>query len=371
MKIRTITCHDVYNLGASLQAYALQHYLESKGHDVQIIDYKPEYLSRHHKLGIVSNPIFDKPLVKQLYLLAKLPGRLWGLRIKRVFDAFTAKYLKLTKRYNSYEELKADAPLTDCYIAGSDQIWNTLFPNGRDAAFYMDFGAKDVKRISYAASFATPTVAADCREFVVGKLKGIDAISIRERISLPLLTELGRPDGVAVCDPVFLLNKEEWVETLQGEPGLSGVPEKYVLVYLTDRGPQIERIAQEIKKKTGWKICSVGSIKAGCADKTFTTAGPLDFVRLIKDAQFVISNSFHATAFSLIMGTKFCVVNRADAINERMKSILEDYGLSDRLVSEYSNELLLELDLPLLNLRCKDIVGASKNWLDMTLNKVS
>ena len=62
MKIRTITCHDVYNLGASLQAYALQHYLESKGHEVQIIDYKPEYLSRHHKLGIVSNPVFDNRL---------------------------------------------------------------------------------------------------------------------------------------------------------------------------------------------------------------------------------------------------------------------------------------------------------------------
>lgn len=367
MKIRTITCHDVYNLGASLQAYALQHYLESKGHDVQIIDYKPEYLSRHHKLGIVSNPIYDKPLIKQLYLLAKLPGRLWGLRIKKVFDDFTAKYLKLTKRYNSYEELKAVAPDADCYIAGSDQIWNTLFPNGRDAAFYMDFGAKDVKRISYAASFATPTVAADCREFVVEKLKGIDAISIRERISLPLLASLGRQDGVAVCDPVFLLTKEEWNEILQGEPGLSSVPEKYVLVYLTESGSQIEQIAQEIKKKTGWKICSVGSIKAGCADKTFTTAGPLDFVRLIKDAQFVISNSFHATAFSLIMGTKFCVVNRADAINERMKSILEDYGLSDRLVAEYNDVLLQSMNLNDLEERRKVFVDASKEWLTINL----
>lgn len=369
MKIRTITCHDVYNLGASLQAYALQHYLESKGHDVQIIDYKPEYLSRHHKLGIVSNPIFDKPFVKQLYLLAKLPERLWGLRIKKAFDTFTAKYLKLTKRYNSYEELKATAPDADCYIAGSDQIWNTLFPNGCDAAFYMDFGAKDVKRISYAASFATPTVAEECRDFVVEKLKGIDAISIRERISLPLLTELGRPDGVAVCDPVFLLNKEEWIETLKGEQGLSGVPEKYVLVYLTDKGPQIEQIAQKIKKKTGWKICSVGSIKAGCADKTFITAGPLDFVLLIKEAQFVISNSFHATAFSLIMGTNFCVVNRADAINERMKSILEDYGLSDRLVSEYNDALLGKLNVSEVNTCMNKITVASKEWLNKQLRQ--
>ena len=367
MKIKTITCHDELNFGASLQAFSLQRYLGTKNHQVEIIDYKPSYSSGHYNLWAVSNPIYDKPIIKLLYLLAKLPGRLCGLKRKRTFDSFNSKYLKLTKRYNSYEDLKADAPLADCYIAGSDQIWNTLFPNGRDAAFYMDFGAKEVKRISYAASFATPTIAPEFRDFVSEKLRGIDAISIRERISLPLLTELGRKDGVAVCDPVFLLSKDEWNKTLSLEKPLFNVTEKYLLVYLTDKGPQIERIAQEIKKKTGWKIYSVGAIKSQCADKSFTNAGPLDFVQLIRDAQFVISNSFHATAFSLIMETKFCVVNRADAINERMKSILEDYGLSDRLVSEYNDELLQELDLNALSVCQKGIVDASKEWLNSQL----
>ena len=369
MKIRTITCHDVYNLGASLQAYALQHYLEGRGHNVQIIDYKPEYLSRHYKLWIVANPIFDKPLIKQLYLLAKLPGRLWALRRKKVFDAFTAKYLKLTRRYNSYEDLKLDAPHADCYIAGSDQIWNTLFPNGRDAAFYMDFGAKEVKRISYAASFATPTVAEVCKSFVIDKLKGIDAVSIREKISLPLLAELGRADGVAVCDPVFLLSKDEWNETLSVENRCINTTEKYLLVYLTDKGSQIEQIAQTIKHKTGWKIYSVGGLKAQCADKSFSNVGPLDFVQLIRDAHFVISNSFHATAFSLIMGTKFCVLNRVDAINERMKSILEDYGLSHRLVLEYTDALLGDMNVPEVNTCMNKIAVASKEWLDKQLKQ--
>ena len=368
MKIRTITCHDVYNLGASLQAYALQHYLESKGHEVQIIDYKPDYQSRHYKLWIVANPVFDKPIIKQLYFLAKLPGRLWALKRKKVFDVFTSKYLKLTKCYNSYDELKADAPQADCYIAGSDQIWNPLFFSSRDAAFYMDFGLPEVKRISYAASFATPTIAPESREFMSNKLKGIDAVSIREKTSLPLLAELGREDGVAVCDPVFLLSKDEWNEILSLEKSHFNVTtDRYLLVYLTDKGPQIECIAQEIKQRTGWKIYSVGGIKAQCADKSFTNAGPLDFVCLIRDAQFVISNSFHATAFSIIMGTKFCVVNRADAINERMKSILEDHGLSNRLVSQYSNDLLQDLDLNELNARRKEIVDSSKGWLDNQL----
>ena len=131
MKIRTITCHDVYNLGASLQAYALLQYLEGKGHDVQIIDYKPDYLSRHYKLWVVANPIFDKPLIKQLYLLAKLPARLWALRRKKVFDTFTTKYLKLTKRYNSYEELKTDALHALIDSIGSIDYTELCFHNQR------------------------------------------------------------------------------------------------------------------------------------------------------------------------------------------------------------------------------------------------
>ena len=104
MKINTITCHDVYNHGASLQACALQHYLQSEGHDVEIIHYKPDYLSRHFNLWMVANPIFDKPIVKQLYLLAKLPGRLCSLKREASFDAFTAKSnlekLDLSKQNN-------------------------------------------------------------------------------------------------------------------------------------------------------------------------------------------------------------------------------------------------------------------------------
>lgn len=366
MKIRTITCHDCYNLGASLQAYALQTYLESLGHEVQIIHYKPDYLSGHFKLGTVSNPVFDKPLIKQLYLLAKLPGCLLALKRKKVFDEFTAKYLKLTRRYNSYEELKADAPEADVYIAGSDQIWNTLFRNGRDAAFYLDFGKPEVKRISYAASFATPDVVPEYREFVTKELKGIDSISIREKTSLPLLASLGRPDGVAVCDPVFLLNKEHW-NNLVNNSTFTTPKEKYILLYLSDRGKNIEKIAKEMRKQTGWKVYAVGGVTAPYADRNLTNVDPLEFVGLIRDAQFVVSNSFHATAISLIMGTKFCVVNRIEGINERMKSVLEDYGLAERLVHDYNGALLTDINISYVNRTMTDISSESKIWLNNAL----
>ena len=360
MKIRTITSHDCYNFGASLQAYALQTHLELLGYDVEIIHYKPDYLSGHYNLWKVSNPVFDKPFIKQLYLLAKLPSRLLALKRKKVFDEFTAKYLHLTRRYNSYEELKAEAPEADVYIAGSDQIWNTLFRRGREAAFYLDFGKPEVKRISYAASFATPDVVSEYREFVKEKLKGIDHISIREKTSLPLLASLGRLDGVAVCDPVFLLSKVQWHKTIED---VKGYNEKYILVYLTDQSHEIEQISREMAKAQGWKIYVVGAFKTSYANRNFVNAGPLEFVKLIENAQFVISNSFHGSAFALIFEKNFCVVNRKEGINERMKSMLADMGIENRLVCKYNASLLSPIDYSIVNNKKTLFISESKQWL--------
>ena len=157
MKIKTITCHDVYNVGASSQAFALVSYLRKRGHDAQIIDYKPYNLSNHYPLWVLGNPAYDKPILRELYNLAKLPGRLKARNGKRKaeYDRFTAEFLPLTpRRYTSNDDLKQNPPEADVYFAGSDQIWNCFFPNGKDPAFYLDFAPAGSVRASYAASFA-------------------------------------------------------------------------------------------------------------------------------------------------------------------------------------------------------------------------
>ncbi len=358
MQIKTITCHDVYNYGASLQALALQTYLESLGHRVEIIDYKPDYLCGDFYLWSVDNPIYEKPVVKQFYLLAKLPCRLLSLKRKKKFDDFTRKFLKLTScRYHSYEELKANPPQADVYIAGSDQIWNTYFMNGRDPAFYLDFAPESAKRISYAASFATTDVPDTFQPFVSGMLKNFDAVSIRERCSLPLLEKLGRTDGIAVCDPVFLLTREQWEALLPVEHE----NEDYILVYDTEKSDRIKNIAQRIAKEKNLRIYNVSGFPVGYADKELWSSSPIDFLKMVHDAKFIVSNSFHATAFSMIFERDFCVVNRTEGINERMKSLLMDYNLDERLTSAYSDHLLHPIDystvIPLLE---KDIEGSKK-----------
>ena len=361
MQIKTITCHDVYNHGASLQAYALQTYLSSLGHDVEIIDYKPDYLSGHYCLSAVSNPKFDKPVVKQLYLLAKLPGRLAALKRKKIFDEFTRQYLRLTSlRYHSNEELKDNPPKADVYIAGSDQIWNTLFKNGRDAAFYLDFAPKTARRITYAASFATKDVVEGYKPFVSKMLQELDRISLREKISIPLLASLGRVDGVAVCDPVFLLSQKQWNDLLS-EPKQN--KESYLLVYDSDRSERLKEAAIKIAEQRNLKIYNISAYKLTYADSDFWCSGPLDFVRLIRDAEFVISNSFHATAFSLIFHREFCAVNRTEAINERMYSLLEQYGLQSRMLDSSLSIPSGTIDYPAVQTKVDEDIASSKQYL--------
>ena len=167
MLIKTITCHDVYNHGATLQAYALMKYLQNSGYEVEIINYKPDYLSRHNLWRIGDKWQRKNILVRALYLLVKLPKRVMARRARTPFDLFKKKHMRITKQcYKDCNELKKEPPYADAYIVGSDQVWNTLYKNGRDAAFYLDFAPTGSRRIAYAASFSSREVLPEYREFV-------------------------------------------------------------------------------------------------------------------------------------------------------------------------------------------------------------
>lgn len=343
MKIKTITCHDVYNYGASLQAYALMHYLEIKGHEVEIIDYKPDYLSRHYQLR-VANPVYDKPIVKYIYLLAKLYPYLRSLKRKRLFDEFRNKYLKLTSiRYQSNEELKKNPPIADLYLAGSDQIWNTLFPNGKDSAFYLDFVPQRKIRASYAASMATDKVASGWEKFVSEKVMNLDQIAVREETAVSALKQIGVTKNISVvCDPVFLLSSDDWKKFIKDS--LPIVKSNYILVYDFDRNNNIKEIAQYIAKKEGLKIIPIGITSFGARANYTNSIGPIEFLNLVYYAKCVISNSFHATAFSIIFQKPFYVVRRKESLNTRMQDLLKRLSLTERLISSTEDIKSLNID---------------------------
>lgn len=333
MIIKTITCHDVYNYGASLQAYALQKYLEFRGHQVEIIDYKPEYLqpksfwfvpqnSHYYKLAKNNKLIHIALCLYFAYKRFPTRGR------KKQFDRFTKKYLKLTRRYNSYSELQANPPSADYYIAGSDQIWNSVMENGKDPAFYLNFGSQYIKKISYAASFAISQIPKDEIGKIKIMLKTLDSISVRETTGLKILDDL-EFKGTVVLDPVCLLTKTQWEEVAGYKNIIKG---NYLIIYdLTQNDNRIEETAKYLAKKYDLKIITIATYTPlKYATKNILNAGPIEFLNLIKNATFVLSNSFHATAFSVILNRPFAVYYKESNIS-RMADFLASLNLESQL----------------------------------------
>ncbi|GAB6122616.1 polysaccharide pyruvyl transferase family protein [Dysgonomonas termitidis] len=358
MRIKTITCHEVYNYGATLQEYALLHYLQTLGYESQAIHYKPDYLSNHFDLKMISNPRFQKFPLKYFYLLAKFPERITSLRKKKSFDKFTARYLNVdTVIYKSNNELRMSPPQADVYICGSDQIWNPLFPNGKDAAFYLDFAPEDKTRLSYAASFAVDKIADEIKSFVYEKVKKLDAVSVRERSGVSILKELGI-SATQVLDPVFLLPGTFWIKTF-----VTYIPDKYVLVYDFDSNEMIEKLVKKIARTNNYKIFTVNR-NISYADKNLWYCAPDMFLSLVCHAQYILTNSFHALAFSLIFGKQVCVVNRNEEINTRMRDLLDLVGLKHCLVkNETDFDLSTTIDYKIVNSIIEKHIEKSKSFL--------
>ncbi|MCQ2256421.1 MAG: polysaccharide pyruvyl transferase family protein [Bacteroidaceae bacterium] len=317
MKICTITCQNADNHGARLQCYALWRWLTDQGHDVKVIDYRPDYMRRTSHLFYFPKSIKD--LVK---LFVYLPQRIRDMKRHASFEAFSDKWIPRTKVYWSVEELRQNPPVADMYIAGSDQIWNTTFRNGTDSGYYLDFGGENVRRESFAASFATEELVPSSVDFVKENLKRFDKITVREQSALKILGQLGF-QGELQDDPVFMLTKEQWDDVADG----TGAGEKYVLVYDFYLGDDIKKKAQEIAKERGMKIYAICSAPLKYADKNFVYSSPETFISLIKNASYVVSNSFHGTAFAMIYNVPFCVLNRPDGLNVRMRDLLERHKL--------------------------------------------
>lgn len=370
MIIDTITCHNVYNYGASLQAYALQHYLESLGHEVKIIDFQPWFHRDRYNPNYIDH---DRKLYKLLhncpalmnFLHAvkdrkqiKLMKSMWGRKV--AFDNFTNDYLRLTKRYNSSDELKADPPVADIYVAGSDQIWNTESRNGREPGYYLDFG--NAKKISYAASFAVSEIQEEWRPFVKRQLSHFQHISVREKTGLSILKSLGIQNGAQVVDPVFLLSAEEWKALAHKAKGYGLKENNYIVVYDFLNDERIAAFAKKLKEQTNMTVVSINDFNVlPYVDININDAGPLEFVSLISRAAAVICSSFHASAFSLIFKKPFYVYPLIGQNNSsRMEDLLNLIGHHERFMP---GEILDEMDYDAIQSVLEKEIRRSKDVL--------
>ena len=319
MKASLITIQSLYNYGAALQCFATFKYLKRLGLEVRVIDYNP------------------KNLIKNKNFLKKTIGELLAITTKTKIERFNKKNLIYTNNlYKKFEDLKKDPPPSDIFIVGSDQVWNSqLFGGKLDFAFFLDF-VKDKKKISYASSIGEDDV--DINELKVMKehLKDFSYISVREEGAKQLLESVGVKNIEVVLDPVFLLEAKDYeifIKSVQYK--------KYLLIYSFEKNPTINKLALEISKKEGLQIIEIGSLKPPkySNNKYLRDVGIEDFLSLIKHADFILTSSFHGTAFSLLFNKQFVSAEPLIRKN-RLKNLTNTLRINERLIgAEYKYNL--------------------------------
>ncbi len=316
MKTATITLHDTENCGSSLQAFALQHYLIEHGIENELIDYIPKYTQN-------GGHIIRTFARKVVYFDATI-------RQRKKFRNFISEHLVLTKKkYLTLKQLKQDPPAADCYITGSDQLWNTMYACGHDPAFYLDFA--EGKKIAYAVSLGREIIPEDNLDTVRKFVGNFSAISVRENSSVEQLEKLYNNKIAYVCDPV-LLNPVSAYDPIKVK---RMIHEPYILVYIA-QGIEPEVLNNWINKVNMDKkraVVFIGSYRQKCrSDYHIRETSPGEFLSLIYYSDYILSNSFHATMFSLMYNKQFATIIPSEN-GARMRSILSDVGLENHAVT--------------------------------------
>ena len=336
-RIGIITFHNYDNYGAILQSYALQKKLRELDTYPEIIDYRCDYISNPFRLvNLRKKGLFN-------YIYGAI-GHICYIPRRRRCNQFR-KHM----RYSEPVTIKDMSPVSgkyDLYIAGSDQIWDHKLTNF-DKTYFLDFVKDGKKKCSYAASIGEHVPPEKYLEDYKQLLGDFDHILVREDYGADIVDELTGKRPEVVCDPTLLLTAEEWNELLE-EPRKK---EKYILVYQLGINKEIVDFARRLKKKTGDRIVYipfplVGLLKCSCK----IAIGPAQWMGLFKNAEYVISDSFHGIVYSLLFNRKFFAMVNGHHMNRRVQQLLNMVQLSHRTIENVTDEeLTREIDFTYAN----------------------
>lgn len=329
-KVAIVTFHRTRNYGAALQSFALQTVL-SKQYDVDILDYRNKYLEKLYSQKDYS--IKDKAKLIARRIVYPLKTSRLDKRKKR-FEGFYQKFHHLSSSVFDADNVREAAHVYDAFIAGSDQVWN-LHLSRNDWNYFLEFAPPE-KRFSYAASIGIHNDN-ETNERIRRDLNGFQSILVRENKALPFLESIGviKP-VVAVCDPVFLMSSDEWKKSLSlVETCNKG---KHVLLYTVANVKESLGFAKELAKNTKLPVVSIGSnqsVKTVDGVTNILDAGPIEFLRYIREAAVVVTSSFHAMAFSIIFNIPFYYELCQDGSNnnDRLENVAEVLHLRDRNIN--------------------------------------
>lgn len=336
MKVAVITRHAITNYGSLLQAFATQQVIEELGHTCEIIDYvrNDESYSQHEKTLLARKPEWNSnPIKKVFYLALRQPE---SIASGRKFEIEQSKYLHLTKRYASSDELLEDKPIADVYMTGSDQVWGSVENGSYDSSYCLSFTNESDKRIAYAASFGRTEMTGEIENFFKKWLNRYHYIGVREDSAVSLLNKMGIA-SVQVLDPTLLLDSTFWSKLAKPIK-----KKKYVLVYQLHNDKHVGAYAAQVAKAFGLPLIRVSaSFHQISREGEFIWCPEIGkFLSYIKNAECMITDSFHGTAFAINFNTPFVEVLPNNKTDTRNVSILQMTGLSDRILKDYTDTTL-------------------------------
>ncbi|MDE6247375.1 MAG: polysaccharide pyruvyl transferase family protein [Muribaculaceae bacterium] len=364
-KVGILTFHGAHNFGSVLQSYASVMTLRRLGYMAEIINLRNQAQLEAYKIFRKSDSIIHR--LFKILIYPQLKSR------SRKFEYFINKILPISKKeYRHGLELDAYQLGYDIYYAGSDQIWNPACQDF-EPAYYLDFVKHQFPTISYAPSLGKGKFDQQDEDLIKGLLDNVDYLSCREISGANLIERLSGRKTTQVCDPVLLPPAEEWREFAK-DPKRK---KPYILVYFLENNHGDHTNLELLKQRTGYDVILLNEYLREYLNPNITlklNASPQEFLGLIKDAEYIYTNSFHATAFSVIFNRPFSTAiakseNVANNNDSRKVDFLKSLGLEDRLVKSVSDiDLNAPIDYRQVNKRVEEIRKKSLDYLNNSLN---
>lgn len=341
MRIGIMTFWGQVNYGQNLQLFALSQFLKEAGHY--------PFLIRYYAADFIANPYpplhgakdgeQQVTVAEKAALWAHLQNDLYARRIPFFIDS----YLNVSDRIYGYaSELEENPPKADAYIVGSDQVWNfwrrplEAVRDNELRAYFLDFGGADVRRIAYAPSFGDQELHGGYREAVSRLLSRFDYVSSREKKGVELCRECGVSDADWVPDPTLLLPAERYLDLLPAGSAFSQPDKPYIFLYMVNPNEEYIQKIREIARRRGRDLKIVGgNVGQALAIPGLTIPATIpEFVHLVANADYVFTDSYHGTAFSLIFNRQFANLPSpfSGKGESRFLSIFDWCGLKSRNV---------------------------------------
>lgn len=320
MNIGILTFTGTSNFGASLQAYALQQVIQAKGHNCEIIQYECPKVKKAH----------DPKRAFKAKGLKKLVSPLLYYSYKRrmtQFAKFEDAYCKFSEKCD-FLTIQTLTQRYDRIIVGSDQVWNPDITDN-DMTYFLDFVDEPAKKCSYAASVGMDYFTGNSKRYE-DLIRKFNIISVREQTTAHTLAErINREDITYDVDPTILLCNK-WPEFIKP----SKEANDYIFLYFTPNNNEFISAVKKFAEKNNCKIVHLTqSMQKYNGIERVSNASPIDFINYIAHAKYVITGSFHALCFSIMLKKEFYVTSSpAKERNGRLVQFLSNLGLEDRLL---------------------------------------